>query len=131
LALRHLWLVVVAVAPLAQGGCAPGSSHGAGLRFTDVSAQSGISLINVSGSPAKRQKVVEELSSRPKSKKELRQERKAALKAKAEADALDERSSNDNPKAQEERRRREERKTRKEEKERALEARYREQDDLS
>ncbi|CAB9512253.1 FK506-binding protein 4 [Seminavis robusta] len=73
---------------------------------------------------------------RPKSKKELRKERKAALKAPAKSDAVDNKRKRADVKDSQDRKRqrreekRLERKVRKQEKEAALEARFREQDEL-
>jgi FKBP-type peptidyl-prolyl cis-trans isomerase len=100
-------------------------------RQSDATAEGG------GQSPAKRQKTGStSLSGQPpKSKKELRQERKAVLKAKAIADALGgggniQATDTGEPKWRRREEKRQERKTRKDEKERALEARYRAQDQL-
>lgn len=88
-------------------------------------------------SPAKRQKTGSTSSGeqRAKSKKELRQERKSTLKAKAIADALGgggniKGTDTGVPKWRRREEMRQERKARKGENERALEARYREQDQM-
>jgi FKBP-type peptidyl-prolyl cis-trans isomerase len=90
-------------------------------------------------SPVKRQKTASSSSgeqwSKPKSKKEQRQERNAAHKAKAIADALGgggniKRTDTCDKKGRRREEMRQERKARKDEKERALEARYREQDQM-